>query len=174
MRSFSTVLVILAATLSLATAFEDYMVLITGGTNNIEADCTPLVTAEILDAIEECVADATGKHLHPKRRNDGRRMLKTRGAAARELQWGCDSWCNLACQIQGFCAYTCWNCADRNLEQEFLGSDADQSLSRELTPEEDGNIRAHCKVAAKKYARDSGNSCLGDHTTIDVIIKTTD
>ena len=174
MRSFTTVLLILAATFSLATAFEDYMVLIVNGSEKNEADCTPLVTAEILDVIEECVADATGKHLHPKRRNDGHRMLKTRGAAARELQYGCDKNCNMACQIQGFCAHTCSNCGDRRLDAEFLVSDAAQSLNSELTEEEDGHIKAHCKEAAATYARDSGNNCLGDHSAIDILVKTSD
>ena len=172
MRSFTTVIVILAATLSLATAFEDFMVLITRGDDENEADCTPVVSEEICDVIEGCVADATGKHLHPTRKNNGRRMLKTSTSVSRQL--GCDSWCNLACQIQGFCVNTCSNCGERRLEEEFLRSNADQSLRRELTPEEDGNIKAHCKQAAMKYARDSGNSCLGSHSAIDVIVKTSD
>ena len=174
MRSFTTVIVILAATLSLATAFEDYMVLILRGVDKNEADCTALVTDELLDLIEECVADATGqKGVHPSRRNHDQRMLRTSTSASRELQSvDCSEWCSQMCEMQGFCA--CSNCGGRRLEEEFLGSDASQSLTRELTLEEDVNIKTHCKQAAAKYARDSGNNCLGHHSAIDVIVKTSD
>ena len=76
----------------------------------------------------------------------------------------------MMCEMQNFCA--CSNCGDRRLEADFLGSDAVQSLSRELTLEEDGNIKMRCKQAATNYARDSGNNCLGDHSAIDVVVKT--
>ena len=174
MQSFTTVLVILTATLCLATAFEDYMVLIQCGADKVEADCTALVTAEILDVIEECVADATGKHIHPKRRDHGRRMLKTStSAASRQLQKvDCKKWCSQICEMQGFCGYTCSHCGDRRLEPEFLESDAVESLNGELTEWVDGQIKAHCKQAAAKYARDSENNCLGDHSAIDIMVKT--
>ena len=190
MRSFTTVVVILAATLSLATAdFKDYMILIARGDDKNEADCTPVVNEEICDVIEKCVADATGKHLHPTRKNDDpQRMLKTSMSASRQLDEldlcdpddpnydpddvCCLNSCSLQCQFMGYwCA--CSNCNPvRRLEEEFIESDAVQSISRELTPEEHGILKTECKQAAINYARDSGNKCLGNHTKIDVIVKT--
>jgi hypothetical protein len=175
MRSFTTVIVILTATLSFATAFDNFMVLITR--EGFEEDeCTDAVNQVIDQLIEDCVTASTGTTKHPTRKmEDRRRALTTTSAASRQLL--CEPCaCSLACIVLGFCTDTCGdpspcNCA-RRLEEEFLAFDATESLRRELTSVEDETIKTHCKQEIKQYAHYANHNCLGDHNAIEVTVRT--
>jgi hypothetical protein len=173
MRSYTTIMVLLAATLSLTTAFDNFKVLITREGFD-EYECTEEASEEIDQLIEDCVADVTGQHLHPTHKKNSRRMLKGTGASRQLLCEPCA--CSLACHVLGFCTDTCGdpspcNCA-RRLEEEFLDVDAAESIRRELTAAEDETIKTHCKKSIKQYAHYADHNCLGDHNAIDVIVNT--
>jgi hypothetical protein len=125
MRSFTTFLVLLAATLNPAKAYSNYRVLITRGAYD-EADCTGFVNAEIDQTIKDCAALATGTPpLNPKRKLIRRRALRTMPASSRRLACS-GSTCSPTCIMLGHsCSDTCGSlCGDRRLEEEFLGGDA--------------------------------------------------
>jgi hypothetical protein len=181
MRSFTTFLVLLAATLSLTTAFDNYRILITRSDDADESHCTNEVNDDIDEAIHNCVDTATGNNeKHPKRKKPNRRRaLRTAPAATREL-YACNSndcGCSTACQMMGYCADTCsWfsPCVcDRRLEEEFLESDDSENVSeRELTMTDNAAIELECKKQLRDLAKDSTNNCLGDHNDLFVTCAT--
>jgi hypothetical protein len=177
-RPFATfLLVLLAATLNPATAnFTNYRVMITRGAYD-EQDCTAAVNDVIDQTIAECAALATGTApLHPKRKLNLRRALRTMPASSRRLCSG--STCSATCIMLGYCADTCQNCNNgRGLEEEFLGGgDAVESIreERELNPTDDVLIYVECKKQIKNLARDATHNCLGEFSALDIEVVTSD
>jgi hypothetical protein len=167
MQSFTTVIVVLAATLS-PTAMADFnniMVLITGDDFD-NLDCNATVNAEISGIINGCVEDATGiAGIYPTHNNTGRRMLETStSAGSRQLQGNCpNNYCSMICEMMGWCGY-CSNCGDR---RELKGE-------RELSVVDDAIIEPVCTTAIQAYALESNHECLGDHSEITVTVRTSD
>jgi hypothetical protein len=179
MRSFTTFLVLLAATLNPAKAFDNLKVLINRAGHD-EEDCTAAVNDEIDQTIADCAALATGTNPLPvKRKLIRRRALRTMPASSRRLA-GCEglSYCSPTCIMLGYCADGCGNFCnpERRLEEEFLGSDAvDESTireERELNPTDDVLIYVECKKQLKNLARDATHNCLGEFSGLEIEVVT--